>query len=144
MIKKERWLATSKIHFDEPGAAFHPFYLGHAAVIGPGRKPCKDSMVYATSTQNCSRACRGKRPEILGRTPSIETRLHALQRGVPDAHSTPQYAIIASCDVAGRDDGATGRRRLEKRASAKRSTSAARWRRWMTARTGGSRPKHQV
>ena len=95
---------VENLHFDEawlPHAAFHPFYEDMHA-IGPGRKPCKglDGLRHTEHAQ--AAAGPSQASQILVQDAEhLRLDLHALQRGVPDAHLyLTQYAIIASCDVA--------------------------------------------
>ncbi|CAH1904036.1 Lysine decarboxylase LdcA [Candidatus Nitrotoga sp. HW29] len=90
--------------FDEawlPHAAFHDFYKDMHA-IGQGRKPCKESMVFSTQSTHKMLAGLSQASQIL--VQDSETR--KLDRDcfneayMMHTSTSPQYAIIASCDVA--------------------------------------------
>lgn len=92
------------LHFDEawlPHAAFHDFYRGYHA-IGEGRAPCHDSMIFSTQSTHKLLAGLSQASQIL--VQDSETR--KLDRDVFNEaflmhmSTSPQYAIIASCDVA--------------------------------------------
>jgi arginine decarboxylase len=90
--------------FDEawlPHATFHEFYSGYHA-IGEDRPRCRDSMVFSTQSTHKLLAGLSQASQIL--VQNSETR--QLDRGVFNeaylmhTSTSPQYAIIASCDVA--------------------------------------------
>ncbi|MDR2014793.1 MAG: arginine/lysine/ornithine decarboxylase [Azoarcus sp.] len=90
--------------FDEawlPHAAFHDFYSGYHA-IGEGRPRCRDSMVFSTQSTHKLLAGLSQASQIL--VQNSETR--QLDRDIFNeaylmhTSTSPQYAIIASCDVA--------------------------------------------
>jgi arginine decarboxylase len=90
--------------FDEawlPHAAFHEFYVGMHA-IGKDRPPCRESMVFATQSTHKLLAGLSQASQIL--VQDSETR--HLDRDIFNeaylmhSSTSPQYAIIASCDVA--------------------------------------------
>ncbi|WP_298050809.1 arginine/lysine/ornithine decarboxylase [uncultured Paenalcaligenes sp.] len=92
------------LHFDEawlPHAAFHEFYEDMHA-IGPNRPRCKDTMVYATHSTHKLLAGLSQASQIT--VQDAENR--ALDRNIFNeaylmhTSTSPQYAIIASCDVA--------------------------------------------
>ncbi|MCX7176245.1 MAG: arginine/lysine/ornithine decarboxylase [Proteobacteria bacterium] len=92
------------LHFDEawlPHATFHSFYKGMHA-IGKKRPPCKDSMLFSTQSTHKLLAGLSQASQIL--VQDSETR--KLDRDVFNeaflmhTSTSPQYAIIASCDVA--------------------------------------------
>ena len=93
------------LHFDEawlPHAAFHKFYGSYhamgknrAAAEGPaGVRDAVDAQAAGRHQPGLAGAGAGFADPQAGSAP--------VQRGVPDAHQRrrPQYAIIASCDVA--------------------------------------------
>jgi arginine decarboxylase len=92
------------LHFDEawlPHAAFHDFY-GDYHAIGEGRAPCVDSMIFSTQSTHKLLAGLSQASQIL-----VQDSLHQkLDRDVFNEaflmhmSTSPQYAIIASCDVA--------------------------------------------
>jgi len=92
------------LHFDEawlPHAAFHDFY-GDYHAIGEGRPRCRDSMVFSTQSTHKLLAGLSQASQIL--VQNSETR--QLDRDIFNeaylmhTSTSPQYAIIASCDVA--------------------------------------------
>ncbi len=92
------------LHFYEawlPHAAFHDFY-GDYHAIGADRPRCKESMVFSTQSTHKLLAGLSQASQIL--VQDSETR--RLDRDVFNeaylmhTSTSPQYAIIASCDVA--------------------------------------------
>jgi arginine decarboxylase len=92
------------LHFDEawlPHATFHPFYHEFHA-IGPNRPRSKESMVFATQSTHKLLAGLSQASMILVQ----DSESRKLDRdGFNEAFlmhtsTSPQYAIIASCDVA--------------------------------------------
>ncbi|MFA5372195.1 MAG: arginine/lysine/ornithine decarboxylase [Sideroxydans sp.] len=92
------------LHFDEawlPHAAFHDFYKSMHA-IGKGRPLAKESMIFSTQSTHKLLAGLSQASQILVR--DSETR--KLDRDcfneayLMHTSTSPQYAIIASCDVA--------------------------------------------
>jgi arginine decarboxylase len=92
------------LHFDEawlPHAAFHDFY-GDYHAIGEGRAPCSDSMIFSTQSTHKLLAGLSQASQILVQ----ESETQKLDRDVFNEaflmhmSTSPQYAIIASCDVA--------------------------------------------
>ncbi|MDP2752026.1 MAG: lysine decarboxylase, partial [Rhodocyclaceae bacterium] len=92
------------LHFDEawlPHATFHDFYKGMHA-IGRDRPCCKESMLFSTQSTHKLLAGLSQASQIL--VQDSETR--HLDRDVFNeaflmhTSTSPQYAIIASCDVA--------------------------------------------
>src|SRR5690554_2985475 len=92
------------LHFDEawlPHATFHDFY-GDYHAIGPDRPRCKESMVFSTQSTHKLLAGLSQASQIL--VQNSETR--KLDRDIFNeaylmhTSTSPQYAIIASCDVA--------------------------------------------
>ncbi|WP_298723542.1 arginine/lysine/ornithine decarboxylase [uncultured Oceanisphaera sp.] len=92
------------LHFDEawlPHAAFHDFY-GDYHAIGEGRPRCQDSMVFATQSTHKMLAGLSQASQILIQ----DGEGNRLDRDVFNeaylmhTSTSPQYAIIASCDVA--------------------------------------------
>jgi arginine decarboxylase len=90
--------------FDEawlPHAAFHDFYKDMHA-IGQGRKPCKESMVFSTQSTHKMLAGLSQASQILVQ----DSEMRKLDRDcfneayMMHTSTSPQYAIIASCDVA--------------------------------------------
>jgi arginine decarboxylase len=92
------------LHFDEawlPHAAFHDFY-GDYHAIGAGRRRCKESMVFSTQSTHKLLAGLSQASQILVQ----DAENSKLDRDVFNeaylmhTSTSPQYAIIASCDVA--------------------------------------------
>ncbi len=92
------------LHFDEawlPHAAFHDFY-GDYHAIGADRTRCRESMVFATQSTHKLLAGLSQASQILVQ----DAQNHKLDRDVFNeaylmhTSTSPQYSIIASCDVA--------------------------------------------
>ncbi|HEX6828273.1 MAG TPA: arginine/lysine/ornithine decarboxylase, partial [Burkholderiales bacterium] len=92
------------LHFDEawlPHAAFHDFY-GDYHAIGADRPRCKKSMIFSTQSTHKLLAGLSQASQIL--VQNSETR--KLDKDVFNeaylmhSSTSPQYAIIASCDIA--------------------------------------------
>jgi arginine decarboxylase len=103
-IKEELDGKVDTLHFDEawlPHAAFHDFY-GDFHAIGEGRPRCQDAMIFSTQSTHKLLAGLSQASQIL--VQNSENR--ALDRDVFNeaflmhTSTSPQYAIIASCDVA--------------------------------------------
>jgi len=92
------------LHFDEawlPHATFHKFYQGMHAV-GRDRPRCKESMVFSTQSTHKLLAGLSQASQILvqeseKRKLNLDTFNEAY---LMHTSTSPQYAIIASCDVA--------------------------------------------
>jgi arginine decarboxylase len=92
------------LHFDEawlPHAAFHDFY-GDYHAIGADRPRCKESMVFSTQSTHKLLAGLSQASQILVQ----DAENYKLDRDVFNeaylmhTSTSPQYSIIASCDVA--------------------------------------------
>jgi arginine decarboxylase len=92
------------LHFDEawlPHASFHDFY-GDYHAIGADRPRCRESMVFSTQSTHKLLAGLSQASQILVQ----ESENRKLDRDVFNeaylmhTSTSPQYAIIASCDVA--------------------------------------------
>jgi arginine decarboxylase len=92
------------LHFDEawlPHASFHDFY-GDYHAIGAERPRCKESMVFATQSTHKLLAGLSQASQILVQ----DAENNRLDRDIFNeaylmhTSTSPQYAIIASCDVA--------------------------------------------
>ncbi len=103
-IKKMLDGKVDTLHFDEawlPHATFHEFYKGMHA-IGRDRPPCKESMLFSTQSTHKLLAGLSQASQILVQ----ESESRKLDRDVFNeaflmhTSTSPQYAIIASCDVA--------------------------------------------
>ncbi len=92
------------LHFDEawlPHATFHDFYRNMHA-IGRDRPRCEDAMVFATHSTHKLLAGISQASQILVRE-SLTRKLdrHIFNEAyLMHTSTSPQYAIIASCDVA--------------------------------------------
>src|SRR5574340_368939 len=104
MIKEMLGSTFDTLHFDEawlPHAAFHDFYKDMHA-IGKDRPRTRDAMVFSTQSTHKLLAGLSQASQIL--VQDSETR--KLDRDVFNeaylmhTSTSPQYAIIASCDVA--------------------------------------------
>ena len=92
------------LHFDEawlPHATFHDFYRGMHA-IGQDRPRCKESMIFSTQSTHKLLAGLSQASQIL--VQDSDTRKldrHRFNEAyLMHTSTSPQYAIIASCDVA--------------------------------------------
>ncbi|QRM18785.1 lysine decarboxylase [Dechloromonas sp. TW-R-39-2] len=103
-IKEELDGKIDTLHFDEawlPHAAFHDFY-GDYHAIGADRPRCKESMVFSTQSTHKLLAGLSQASQIL--VQDCENR--KLDRDLFNeaylmhTSTSPQYSIIASCDVA--------------------------------------------
>ena len=92
------------LHFDEawlPHAAFHDFY-GDYHAIGADRPRCKESMIFSTQSTHKLLAGLSQASQILVQ----DAENNMLDRDVFNeaylmhTSTSPQYSIIASCDVA--------------------------------------------
>ena len=92
------------LHFDEawlPHAAFHEFYKDMHA-IGPNRPAPDESMIFATHSTHKLLAGISQASQILVREP-VKKKLDRNtfnEAYLMHVSTSPQYAIIASCDVA--------------------------------------------
>ncbi|MBV2234380.1 MAG: arginine/lysine/ornithine decarboxylase [Sterolibacterium sp.] len=103
-IKTELDGRIDTLHFDEawlPHAAFHDFY-GDYHAIGADRPRCRESMVFSTQSTHKLLAGLSQASQILVQ----DAQNSRLDRDVFNeaylmhTSTSPQYAIIASCDVA--------------------------------------------
>ena len=92
------------LHFDEawlPHAAFHDFY-GDYHAMGADRPRCSESMVFSTQSTHKLLAGLSQASQILVQ----ESQTRKLDRDIFNeaylmhSSTSPQYSIIASCDVA--------------------------------------------
>jgi arginine decarboxylase len=103
-IKEELDGKIDTLHFDEawlPHAAFHDFY-GDYHAIGEGRQRCKESMVFSTQSTHKLLAGLSQASQILVQdsdTRQLDKDLFN-EAYLMHTSTSPQYAIIASCDVA--------------------------------------------
>ncbi|MBX6317878.1 arginine/lysine/ornithine decarboxylase [Pigmentiphaga sp.] len=104
MIKELLGSSIDTLHFDEawlPHAAFHDFYKNMHA-IGKDRPRSTDAMIYATHSTHKLLAGISQASQIIVQ----ESETRRLDRHVFNeaylmhTSTSPQYAIIASCDVA--------------------------------------------
>ncbi|QSI75910.1 MULTISPECIES: arginine/lysine/ornithine decarboxylase [Niveibacterium] len=103
-IKQELDGKIDTLHFDEawlPHAAFHDFY-GDYHAIGADRPRCKESMMFSTQSTHKLLAGLSQASQIL--VQNSENRQLDLasfnEAYLMHTSTSPQYAIIASCDVA--------------------------------------------
>lgn len=96
------WIDT--VHFDEawlPHAAFHTFY-GTFHAMGKGRERATESLVFATQSTHKLLAGLSQASQVLVQD-SQQRKLdrHLFNEAyLMHTSTSPQYAIIASCDVA--------------------------------------------
>ena len=104
MIKEMLDGKVDSLHFDEawlPHAAFHPFYKDMHA-IGADRKRTKKSLMFATQSTHKLLAGLSQASQVLVQ----DADEHKLDRDcfneayLMHTSTSPQYAIIASCDVS--------------------------------------------
>jgi arginine decarboxylase len=94
----------ANLHFDEawvPHGAFHPFYKDMTA-LGEGRARAQHSLVFATQSTHKLLAGISQASQVLVQD-AVHTQLdhHTFNQAyLMHASTSPQYAIIASCDVA--------------------------------------------
>jgi arginine/lysine/ornithine decarboxylase len=92
------------LHFDEawiPHGAFHPFYQDMTA-LGKDRPRAKDSVIFATQSTHKLLAGISQASQVLAQDAENRKLDHNTfnQAYLMHASTSPQYAIIASCDVA--------------------------------------------
>lgn len=92
------------LHFDEawlPHAAFHEFYKDMHA-IGKDRPRAKHSMIFSTQSTHKLLAGLSQASQILVSEPESKKLNHHIFNEAYLMHTStsPQYSIIASCDVA--------------------------------------------
>jgi len=96
------WIDT--LHFDEawlPHAAFHDFYSVYHA-MGKDRERPKEAVVYATQSTHKLLAGLSQASQVLvqdSQTRKLDRHLFN-EAYLMHTSTSPQYAIIASCDVA--------------------------------------------
>ena len=96
------WIDT--LHFDEawlPHAAFHDFYSVYHA-MGKARVRPKEAMVYATQSTHKLLAGLSQASQVLvqdSQTRKLDSHLFN-EAYLMHTSTSPQYAIIASCDVS--------------------------------------------
>jgi arginine decarboxylase len=92
------------LHFDEawlPHAAFHPFYEDMHA-IGKNRPRAKESIIFATQSTHKTLAGLSQASQILvSESETKKLNRHVFNEAyLMHTSTSPQYSIIASCDVA--------------------------------------------
>ncbi|MPZ45810.1 MAG: lysine decarboxylase [Betaproteobacteria bacterium] len=104
MIKETLGNAVENLHFDEawlPHAAFHDYYANMHA-IGPNRPRPQEGLIFATHSTHKLLAGISQASQILVQ----ESNKDKLDRHIFNeaymmhTSTSPQYSIIASCDVA--------------------------------------------
>ncbi len=103
-IKEELDGKVDTLHFDEawlPHAAFHDFY-GDFHAIGEDRNRCEESLVFATQSTHKLLAGISQASQILVQDSNNRKLDKDLFNEAYLMHTStsPQYSIIASCDVA--------------------------------------------
>jgi arginine decarboxylase len=107
MIKEVLGSRVDNLHFDEawlPHATFHTFYKDMHAIgdVNNGRPRSKDAMIYATHSTHKLLAGISQASQILvqeSETAKLD-RTRFNEAYLMHTSTSPQYAIIASCDVA--------------------------------------------
>jgi arginine decarboxylase len=109
-IKVELDGRVDTLHFDEawlPHAAFHDFYrdmhaIGGADAAGKGRTRTRESMLFSTQSTHKLLAGLSQASQILVQNSQTERLDPWMFTEAFQMHTStsPQYAIIASCDVA--------------------------------------------
>ncbi|ALT77250.1 MULTISPECIES: arginine/lysine/ornithine decarboxylase [unclassified Roseateles] len=100
--KLDGWIDT--LHFDEawlPHAAFHSFYGSYHA-MGKNRPRPKTAMVYATQSTHKLLAGLSQASQVLVQdSQNVKLDKHLFNEAyLMHTSTSPQYSIIASCDVA--------------------------------------------
>ncbi|HLO96634.1 MAG TPA: arginine/lysine/ornithine decarboxylase [Burkholderiaceae bacterium] len=100
--KLDGWIDT--LHFDEawlPHAAFHTFYGSYHA-MGKNRPRPKTAMVYATQSTHKLLAGISQASQVLVQdSQNVKLDKHLFNEAyLMHTSTSPQYSIIASCDVA--------------------------------------------
>ncbi|MCV2366069.1 arginine/lysine/ornithine decarboxylase [Paucibacter sp. DJ1R-11] len=100
--KLDGWIDT--LHFDEawlPHAAFHNFYGSYHA-MGKNRVRPKTAMVYATQSTHKLLAGLSQASQVLVQdSQNVKLDKHLFNEAyLMHTSTSPQYSIIASCDVA--------------------------------------------
>ena len=103
-IKKKLDGYIPTLHFDEawlPHAAFHDFY-GQFHAMGKNRPRPKEAMVYATQSTHKLLAGISQASQVLVQdSQSVKLDKHLFNEAyLMHTSTSPQYSIIASCDVA--------------------------------------------
>src|SRR4030095_8381829 len=103
-IKEMLAAEIDTLHFDEawlPHAAFHDFYHNMHA-IGKDRPRSKDALVFATQSTHKLLAGLSQASQILVQDSDTRKldRYRFNEAYLMHTSTSPQYAIIASCDVA--------------------------------------------
>src|SRR5690606_7424722 len=104
MIKNTLGDYIENLHFDEawlPHATFHPFYHEYHA-IGPNRPRSKNAMIFSTQSTHKLLAGLSQASQILVQDAESNglDRHRFNESFLMHTSTSPQYAIIASCDVA--------------------------------------------
>jgi arginine decarboxylase len=104
MLKETLGNAVESLHFDEawlPHAAFHDYYVNMHA-IGPNRPRRKEGLIFATHSTHKLLAGISQASQILVQESETDRldRHRFNEAYMMHTSTSPQYAIIASCDVA--------------------------------------------
>ena len=103
-IKELTGTSIDTLHFDEawlPHATFHDFYRGMHA-IGKDRPRSKDALIFSTQSTHKLLAGLSQASQILVQNSETRQldRFRFNEAYLMHTSTSPQYAIIASCDVA--------------------------------------------
>ena len=104
-IKELTGSRIDTLHFDEawlPHAAFHDFYHGMHAIGRDDRPRSKDALVFSTQSTHKLLAGLSQASQILVQNSETRQldRFRFNEAYLMHTSTSPQYAIIASCDVA--------------------------------------------
>jgi arginine/lysine/ornithine decarboxylase len=104
MIKETLGAAVENLHFDEawlPHAAFHDYYVNMHA-IGPNRPRRQEGLIFATHSTHKLLAGISQASQILVQESNRDKLDRHMFNEAYMMHTStsPQYSIIASCDVA--------------------------------------------
>ena len=104
MLKATLGNSVETLHFDEawlPHAAFHEFYRDMHA-IGKDRPRSKDAMIFATHSTHKLLAGISQASQIIVQDSDTQKldRHRFNEAYLMHTSTSPQYAIIASCDVS--------------------------------------------
>ncbi len=103
-IKQMLGSSIDTLHFDEawlPHAAFHEFYTNMHA-IGKHREPSQDAVIFSTQSTHKLLAGLSQASQILvqnAKNRSLDT-YRFNEAYLMHTSTSPQYSIIASCDIA--------------------------------------------
>ncbi len=104
-IKEMLGDTVDTLHFDEawlPHASFHPFYQNMHAIGGEGRSRAENATVFSTQSTHKLLAGLSQASQILVQeSQDSHFDMHRFNEAfLMHTSTSPQYSIIASCDVA--------------------------------------------